>query len=169
MVKLLNEALDKVRRAEQKITPLLTRSRYIWLKNPGNLTAKQRQELATLSRENLRTAKVYQMKLTFQDIYATIKDSTNAEIAIKKWLSWAIRSRLEPVKEFARMLKAHLTGVLRHFSSKLTAGTSEGINSRIQQIKARGKGFKNIRNFISMIYLEMAGLAIPDFPVAHSR
>lgn len=169
VVKLLNEALDKVRRAEQKINPLLTRSRYIWLKNPGNLTAKQRQKLATLSRENLRTAKVYQMKLTFQDIYATIKDSTNAEIAIKKWLSWAIRSRLEPVKEFARMLKAHLAGVLRHFSSKLTAGTSEGINSHIQQIKARGKGFKNIRNFISMIYLEMAGLAIPDFPVAHSR
>ena len=169
VIKLLNEALDEVRRTEQKHNPLLLHTRYVWLKNPTNLTSKQRQELGTLSRENLRTAKVYQMKLTLQDIYATTKDIKQAEEAIKKWLSWAVRSRLDPIKDFARMLKSHLQGVLRYFSSGLTAGTSEGINSRIQQIKARGKGFRNIGNFINMIYLEMGGLAIPDMFVAHSE
>ncbi|MEG1913399.1 MAG: transposase, partial [Cloacibacillus sp.] len=149
--------------------PLLTSTRYIWLKNPSCLTSRQKQALETLSNENLRTAKVYRMKITFQDIYKQIKEEAAAGEAIKKWLSWAVRSRLEPIKSFARMLKAHLKGVLRYFTSGLTAGTSEGINSRIQQIKTRGKGFKNIGNFISMIYLEMGGLSIPTLGVAHTK
>ncbi|MEG1571808.1 MAG: ISL3 family transposase [Clostridia bacterium] len=169
VIKLLNEALDEVRRTEQKKNPLLTSTRYIWLKNPSCLTSRQKQALETLSNENLRTAKVYRMKITFQDIYKQIKEEAAAGEAIKKWLSWAVRSRLEPIKSFARMLKAHLKGVLRYFTSGLTAGTSEGINSRIQQIKTRGKGFKNIGNFISMIYLEMGGLSIPTLGVAHTK
>ncbi|MDR1277079.1 MAG: transposase, partial [Candidatus Accumulibacter sp.] len=44
----------------------------------------------------------------------------------------------------------------RYFSSRLTSGAMEGINSRIQEIKRRARGFRNIENFISMIYLEAA-------------
>ncbi len=169
VIKLLNEALDEVRRTEQKLNPLITSTKYIWLKNPSNLTLKQKQSLTTLSHENLHTAKAYQMKLTFQDIYAIITGEAEAKAAIKKWLSWAVRSRLEPVKSFAKTLKEHLAGVLRYFSSRLTAGVSEGINSQIQQIKARGKGFRNLENFISMIYLKLSGLLIPNVYVAHSN
>ena len=170
VIALLNKALDEVRRTEQKHNPLLTNTRYVWLKNPHSLTTRQRQELTSLSRENLRTAKVYQMKLTLQDIYARIKSGPEAETAIRKWLSWAVRSRLEPVKDYGRMLTAHIEGVLRYFDSRLTAGISEGINSRIQQIKARSKGFRNTDNFINLIYLAMSGLAIPDlYVVAHTK
>lgn len=42
VIKLLNEALDEVRRTEQKLNPLLTGTKYIWLKNPSNLTLKQK-------------------------------------------------------------------------------------------------------------------------------
>lgn len=165
VVKKLNEALDKVRQAEQKKNPLLLkRTRYLWLKNPGNLTPKQQEHLKTLSKENLRTMKAYQMKLTFQDIYRGKPDVRVAQAAIKKWLSWAVRSRLEPIKGFARMLKSHMNGVLRYFKSGLTAGASEGINSRIQYIKRRARGYKNIRNFIAMIYLDCSTLGIPAFP-----
>lgn len=166
VVKLLNEALDKVRQAEQKKNPLLLkRTRYLWLKNPASLTAKQQEQLKTLSKENLRTMKAYQMKLTFQDIYRGGPDVRVAQAAIKKWLSWAVRSRLEPIKTFARMLKSHMTGVLRYFRSGLTAGASEGINSRIQYIKRRARGYKNIANFIAMIYLNCSDLNIPAFPI----
>jgi len=142
VIKLLNEALDKVRRSEQKVNPLLRKSRYIWLKNPSNLTAKQQEQMKTLSHENTKTAKVYQMKLTFQDIYRTATDITTADAAIQKWLSWAVRSRIEPIKQFAQMVKKHYQGILRYFLSRLTAGRSESINSRIQEIKRRAKGFR---------------------------
>ena len=163
VIKALNEAQDEVRRMEQKDNPLLKKSRYVWLKNPTNLTKAQKVLLVDLQKKNLKTAKVYQMKLTFQDIYRTIKDPKEAEIAIKQWLSWAVRSRLEPIKQFAKMVKAHFDGIMHYFTSRLTTGAMEGINSRIQEIKRRARGFKNIDNFIAMIYLEAANLDF-DFP-----
>jgi transposase len=159
-IQALNKARGEVRRTGQKHNPLLIGSRYIWLKNPENLTAKQKGLLETLRYENLKTAKVYQMKLTFQDIYRTIREPEAAEAAIKKWLAWAVRSRLEPIKIFAKTVKSHFDGILGYFTSGLASGTMGGINSRIQEIKRRARGFRNIGDFITMIYLEAAGLDI---------
>ena len=159
VIQALNKAQDEVRRMEQKTNPLLLKNtRYIWLKNPENLTEKQKKALETLRYENLKTAKVYQMKLTFQDIYRNIEEPEAAEAAIKKWLSWAVRSRLEPIKSFAKMVKSHFGGIMRYFTSRLTTGAVEGLNSRIQEIKRRARGYRNTGNFITMIYLEAAGL-----------
>ena len=160
VIQALNKAQDEVRRMEQKQNPLLTSSRCIWLKNPENLTEQQKELLETLRYENLKTAKVYQMKLTFQDIYRTIVEPEAAEEAIKKRLSWAARSRLEPIKKFAQTVKKHFAGIMRYFTSGLTSGAMEGINSRIQEVKRRARGFRNIRNFIAMIYLEAGGLKL---------
>ena len=158
VIQALNKAQDEVRRTEQKLNPLLKKSRYIWLKNPENLNAEQKKQLETLRFENTKTAKVYQMKLTFQDIYRSIKEPKAAEEAINKWLSWAVRSRIDPIKKFAKLIKKHYAGIIRYFTSRLTSGVMEGLNSRIQEIKRRARGFRNIDNFISMIYLEAAGL-----------
>ena len=163
VVKQLNEALDEIRRNEQKINPCLKGSRYIWLKNPSKLTVRQQNNLKTLSKENKKLSRAYQMKLTFQDIYRHIYDKEAADFAIQKWLSWAVRSRLEPIKKFAKTVKKHYSGILRFFTSRLTAGISEAINANIQEIKRRAKGFRNINNFISMIYLDCAKLTIPAF------
>ena len=103
------------------------------------------------------------MKLTLQDIYRTIYDVRIADMSFKKWLSWAVRSRLNPIKKFAKMFKSHYHGILQYFISKLTAGISEGTNSRIQEIKRRSKGFRNINYFISLIYLESSNLTIPAY------
>jgi len=160
VIQALNKVQDEVRRSEQKNNPLLKNTRFIWLKNPDNLTGSQTDKLETLRNENIKTAKVYQMKLTFQDIYRNIQDPIVAKVAIKKWLSWADRSRIEPVKNFAKMIKSHMEGILRYFVSRLTTGTMEGINSRIQEIKRRARGFRNIKNFIALIYLEAGGLEL---------
>ena len=161
VIKQLNEAIDSVRRAETHENPCLKGSKYLWLKNPGNLTARQRSKLKTLSRENRRLSKAYQMKLTLQDIYRLSTSLEAADFAIRKWLSWAVRSRLGPIKQFAKMLKEHYSGVLQYFSSHLTAGPTEGLNSRIQNIKRRSKGFRNINYLISLIYLDASNLYIP--------
>lgn len=96
--------------------------------------------------------------------YRAIKDPEIAEQAIKKWLSWAVRSCIEPVKDFAKMVKNHFDGIMRYFTSPLTSGAMEGINSRIQNIKCRARGFRSMDNFIAMIYLEMANLEF-DLPI----
>ena len=158
VMKALNTAVDTVRRAEVKQNPLLRKTRYIWLKNPENLTEDQQGKLATLSKENLKTAKAYQLKQTFQDIYRLIKEPIAAAEALEKWLQWADRSKLPPLRKFAKMVKCHKAGILRFFHTRLTSGLMEGINSRVQEIKRRARGFRNINNFIAMIYLEAAGL-----------
>jgi transposase len=163
VIQALNKVQDEVRRTEQRENPLLKKSRYLWLRNPDKLSEKQEAQLAELQTTKLKTAKVYQMKLVFQEIYREIKDSEQAELAIKKWLFWAVRSRIEPVKEFAKMVKKHFDGIMRYWTSRLTSGTMESINSRIQNLKRRARGFQNVDNFISMIYLEMSNLEF-DLP-----
>ena len=163
VVKALNEAQDKVRRAEQKENPLLKKSRYLWLMNPNSLTEKQEQQLGVLQTQNLKTAEAYRMKLTFQEIYREIKDPEIAEKAINEWLVMAEKSEIEPIVKFTEMIRKHFDGIMRYFTSKLTSGAMEGLNSRIQNIKRRARGFRNIDNFISMIYLSFAGLEL-DLP-----
>jgi hypothetical protein len=45
------------------------------------------------------------MKLTFQDIYRYVKNPEEAELVIKKWLVWADRSQIEPVKILRKLLE----------------------------------------------------------------
>jgi transposase len=158
VIQALNKAQDEARRAEGKINPLLKSSRYVWLNPPENLTEKQQKQLETLRYENLKTAQACQMKLTFQDIYRTVREPQAAEAAITKWLSWAVRSMMDPVRPFAKTVKDRFAAIMRYFTSRLTWGAMEGINSRIQEIKRGARGFRNIDNFITMIYLKAGGL-----------
>ena len=73
VVKSLNTAVDEVRREEQRTDWGLKSSRYLWLKNPGNLTNVQAATLSGLSRSKLKTARAYRMKLVFQEIYTLPK------------------------------------------------------------------------------------------------
>lgn len=151
-VKIVNDAVDQVRRAEQKTRPELKKSRYVWLKNKDNLTASQRNVLGGLSGLNLKTARAYQIRLTFQDFYAEPSREA-AEAFLKKWYFWATHSRLPPIAEAARTIKRHWDGVLRWFDSKIANGLIEGINSLVQAAKAKARGYRSTRNLKAIIYM----------------
>lgn len=151
VVKLLNTAVDEVRREEQRTEPGLKSTRYIWLKNPGNLTNAQAATVHGLLRSKPKTARAYRMKLVFQEIYRLPGEL--AEAALEGWYQWAVRSRLEPIVEFARMLRRHWDGILRWFTSKLNNGLLEALNSLVQAAKARARGYRSVENFKLMIYL----------------
>ena len=55
VMKLMNEAIDKVRREEQSHNVLLKKTRYLWLKNPENLTIKQNETFGSLKDIRLKT------------------------------------------------------------------------------------------------------------------
>lgn len=151
VVKMINKAVDQVRRAENKERSELRKTRYLWLKNPANLTVSQRRKLDGLAGCNLKTARAYQIRLIFQELYDQPADE--AEAFLKKWYFWATHSRLTPIIEVAKTIKRHWDGVLRWFQSKIANGLLEGINSLIQAAKAKARGYRSIRNLQAIIYL----------------
>lgn len=154
VMKILNIAVDQVRREEQKERPeLLSKTRYLWLKNQHNLKSSQADwlEQLTVKKLNLKTSRAYHIRLNFQEFYT--QPAATAEAFLKKWYFWATHSRLEPIKEAAYTIKRHWSGILRWFTSKINNGILEGINSLIQAAKARARGYRTQRNLITMIYI----------------
>jgi len=161
VIKLINEAVDAVRRAEQKSRAELKKSRYLWLKNPQNLSARQRTQLDNLATANLKTGRAYRIRLAFQELY--LQPAKNAEAFLKKWYWWATHSRLPPMIQAASMVKRHWNGILRWFRSRIANGIIEAINSLVQAAKAKARGYRSLRNLKAIIYL-IAGkleLALP--------
>jgi transposase len=151
-VKIVNDAVDQIRRAEQKGQIVLRGTRYIWLRNPDTLSHRQRATLDALPTRTLKTARAYQIRLAFQDMYA--EDSQESAAAyLKKWYFWATHSRLPPMIEAAYAVKRHWDGILRWFDSKIANGLIEGINSLIQAAKAKARGYRSSRNLKAVVYL----------------
>jgi transposase len=69
VMKIVNKAVDKVRREEQLELPSLRKSRNVWLKNPENFKSEQRECLEHLSQLNLKTAKANQIKLNLWEFW----------------------------------------------------------------------------------------------------
>lgn len=151
-VKIINDAVDLVRRAEQKGQGLLRGTRYIWLRNPDTLSDRQKATLEALPTRHLKTARAYQIRLAFQDLYDQPTVEAGAGF-LKKWYFWATHSRLEPVIDAAYTIKRHWDGILRWFDSKIANGLIEGINSMVQAAKAKARGYRSIRNLKAMVYL----------------
>lgn len=163
-MKLVTDAVDKTRRLEVASRPELKGTRYIFLKNPLNLTEKQLETWDRLKDGNLKTLKAYNLYLAFRDIW----DYTPpyAPAALGRWISWALRSRVEPMVKAAQTIRKHVKSILRVLSNDLTTAVMEGINSLVQAAKARARGYRNIDNFITIIYLIAGRL---DLRFAHTK
>ncbi len=151
-VKIINDAVDQVRRAEQKEQLVLKGTRYIWLRNPATLSDRQRATLEALPTRTLKTARAYQIRLAFQDLY-TEDSPESAEAYLTKWYFWATHSRLPPMIDAAYTIKRHWDGILRWFHSGIANGLIEGINSLIQAAKAKARGYRSARNLKAIVYL----------------
>ncbi|MGH8524700.1 MAG: ISL3 family transposase [Gammaproteobacteria bacterium] len=165
LVKLMNEAVDEVRRQEARMRPELKGTRYLWLKNPLQITRKQMDQYDRLWLPglHLKTVRAYHIRLAFQDLWT--QPRLEAETFLKKWYAWAIRSRLAPVVRFARTIREHWDGVLNWFQTRISNGVLEGFNSLLQAAKAKARGYRSVRNLIAMAYLIMGKLDIMTLPI----
>ncbi len=157
IMKLMNEAVDQVRREEQAHNTNLKRTRYIWLKNPENLTSRQVKELGSLKDMHLKTSRAHDLKLSLRDFW-NIRDPILAELYLRKWYFWATHSRLAPVIDKAKTVKHHWNGILNYINTRIDNGVLEGINSLIQAAKNSARGFRSTKNFIITIYLRLGKL-----------
>lgn len=158
IMKLMNEALDQVRRQEQNEQPGLKKTRFLWLKNVQNLKAEQQETVGKLKDTSLKTARAYRIKLALQEMWT--KTRAFARLYFYEWYNWAIRCQLEPIIKVAQTLKSHEHGILRWFESRMTNGLLEGINSLVQAAKRKARGYRTNKNFIAMIYATANKLTI---------
>jgi transposase len=165
VVQLLNTAVDEVRRegvrnadSEQKRS--LKSTRWALLKNPWNLTRKERQKLSELQRNNRQIYRAYLLKESFQQIYDAAS-ATEAGELFSEWYAWARRSRLEPFRKFAATIERYWPAVRRFLEVKLTNAIVEGTNSKIRMISHRAFGFHSAAALIAMIYLNCSNIVIP--------
>lgn len=160
----LGEAVDRVRRAEHKELlakgdSSLTGTRYSLLRSESSRTEKHNGILDKLCGKNLKTARAWALKESFQEFWES-PHAGFAEGVFKDWYSWAIRCRLKPVVQKAKMIKTHLDGLLSYFRHRITNAVSEGINSKIQSIKASARGFSNFENYRIRILFSCGKLSL---------
>jgi transposase len=147
----MGDAVDAVRREEHRNLMKskdgrLKGSRYNWLRREENIKEDRREEFEALKNSGLKTARAWAIKELLIEFWEC-RNEAFGEGFFKRWHAWAIRSRLEPVRKVAKMLKKHLGGLLSFFRHRITNAASEGFNSKIQSIKAAARGFRNYGNY----------------------
>lgn len=148
---LLNKAMDEVRKSQRRKHQQLKGHKYTFLKAAKTLTGPQsiqRNELIDLYPV---LGEAYRLKVLFDDFWM-MEDSQQAEGFLAFWCDMATESAIKPFMRFAKTLHSHWNGILNYVESKMSNGILEGINSNIQLIKRRARGYRNTTNFINMIY-----------------
>lgn len=155
ITKHLNEAVDKVRRQENKALrkegdERLVGTKQLWLFRPENIHDDRRDEFEQLRQQELKTARAWAIKEQFRWFWTYCYAGT-AKNYFDDWYSWASRSKLQPVIKVAKMIKRRLANILTYFRHRITNAQSEGFNSRIQSIKSNARGFRNFQNYRTRI------------------
>jgi len=169
IVRHLIEAVDTVRKQEawelKAANPeLLKKTRYIWLKNPCNLTEHQRVRLSDLEKLNLKINRAYLLKEAFRRFWDYTYPAW-AKKYLDQWFWWATHSRLQPMRRFAWMIRRHEKDILNYFKVLIDNGCVEALNNKAKSISHRAFGYRTSRTFNLAQYHGMGKLPMP--PLTH--
>lgn len=153
LVKLANEALDQVRRAEAKSESQIRGARWATLKDASDWNSKQIQTMHWLQRSNLKTARAWRIKEALRQVLQQAAAGADPEPLLRRWISWARHSRLAPFKRLGATLRDHLPGIINSYRLGLSNATAESINSKVQAAIARARGFRTLNHLLTVIYL----------------
>ena len=165
-----SKAIDEVRAGEARdmkrrgLDPVLKNSRWCWLKRPENLTETQGAKLTDILRLNLRTVKSYILKEDFQNFW-TYTSPTWAGHFLDAWCFRTMRSKIEPMKKVARMLRNHRELLLNWFYAKgsISSGVVEGMNNKVKVTTRKAYGFRTFKGIKVALYHNLGGLPEPEF------
>ena len=165
----LNTAVDEVRRIEVKrlkdegYEEVLKHSKYCFLKNESNLTEKQKTKLDDLLQYDLKSVKAYLLKESFQAFWQYTSPYW-AQKFLKRWCFKAMRSRLEPVKKFVRMVRRHEELMMNWFKAKkqYSSGVVEGLNRKVNLVTRKSYGFRSYETLKIALFHAMGQLPEPE-------
>ncbi len=154
VTKVINEALDKVRKAEVAQNPILRSSRYLFFINRDTLSIYQRERLEDirLSGLSLKTMKATNIRESFQRIYQALSPGPFGKL-LRKWYFWATHSCIEPIKEAAYTIQRQWAVIVNRIDYKIINCIPEGFNSIFQAAKNKAGGYHRSDTIKAMIYL----------------
>ena len=151
IIKYLNDGVDNTRKLESKKLSeqkdkSLKKTKYLFLKNPENMTDKQALRFEELKKMNLKTSQAWQIKENFKGFY-NIKRINSGKFFFNAWYNDVINSGLKYMIKVAGTLERHFGGIITYIRHKITNSMAENINSKIQKIKTIAKGFRDFKNY----------------------
>jgi transposase len=166
----MNKAIDEVRAEEARrlkrdgYMPVLKHARWCLLKRRDNLTRKQTVKLAELVKYNLRSVKSYLLREDFQQFW-TYQYSGWARRFLREWCTRTMRSKIEPMKKVARMLRGHEELILNWFKARgtISAGVTEGLNNKLKLTTRKAYGFRTFDAVQTALYHNLGALPEPEF------
>ena len=169
----LNLALDEVRASEARrlvqdgYEPVLRKSRWCLLKRRENLTGKQRVKLRDVLRYNLQSVRAYLFKEYFQQFW-DYDSPTWAGKFLDQWCKEVMRSRIEPLKKFARTVRNHRELLLNYFCARkaFSSGIVEGLNNKAKVTMRKAYGFRTFKMLELALYHVLGKL--PEPKLTHS-
>lgn len=159
---LLSKAMDELRKAERKGNDLLKGHKYTVLTNYTNLSTTKQDDLDYLLLAYPRLGEGYRLKEMFMEFWG-IKEKESALAYLTFWCDMVMDTDIIPFKKFVKTIKTHWSGIINFIESKINSGIMEGINNKIQLAKRRARGYRNMHNFINMIYF-IAGKLKFNYP-----
>ncbi len=165
IVKALNSAMDEVRKEEWRSVTgderkALKGLRWLLFRHGSNRTRRDKRILDSLRSGNRRIHRACVLKDEF-DQFWSYKATWAAERFLKRWCTAALRSRLDPIRKFVQMVRAHSENIITFIESRLTNAAAEGINRVIRLVKNSASGFRSVESFIDLIYLVIGDVDIP--------
>jgi transposase len=172
IVQRMNKAIDEVRAAEVKqlkadgYEPILKHSRWLLLKRPENLSDRQATKLAELLQYNLKSIRSHLMKEDFQRFWEYWSPGWAGKF-LDQWCTRAMRSKIDPMKKMARMLREKRSLILNWFRAegKLSAGIVEGFNNKLKLITRKAYGFRTQEAYETALYHNLG--ALPELQLIH--
>lgn len=158
------EVTDRVRvdeanrlREDKKARKVVKSSRWLLLRNRKNLKQDQRVQLSELLAANRRLMTVYVLKDDLKHLWDYRYEGA-ARRFWKQWYHRAIRSRIDPLKKFARKLRDYIEDIFTHCQYPLHTGLLEGINNKIKVIKRMAYGYRDDEYFFLKIRQAFPGI-----------
>ena len=160
IVKMMNDAIDKVRRSEYQSNKELGKTRFMWLKNPENLTDREIIKMKSIKDLDTKTAKAYKFKLALKRLWE-IKNTRAAREYLEKWHYWGTHSNIKEIITLAKMIKRNSYGILESIKGDISNGVVEGLNNKIKTAFKRSYGLKTEMYRNTMIFLMAGKLKLP--------
>jgi len=162
VMRLVNEAVDQVRRQENKQlreegVDTLVGTRYLWLYQPDNIPEHLLATFRQLRQMDLQVSRAWAIKETLRQLWHYRREGW-ARRFFKEWYFWATHSRLDPMIAAARTVHRHLENILTYLPHRITNALNESINGQIEKVKRMASGFRNRENFHTAIYFHCGGL-----------
>jgi transposase len=149
-----SQAVDQMRRIEQRTDPALKGLRWALLKDRSKLSSDQARDLDRLVVQftTKRTARAWLYREQLRDILGR-KQINIVSAMLAQWCTNVMRSKVEPMKQVATMIRTHFNGIVAWTRSRQTNGFIEAINGLFQAAKRKARGYTRFQTMKTVLFL----------------